>query len=371
MTRILIATQPRDYHAFVIAAGLRHKGHDPVLWYGADFPIKQCGSIEVDGDGYRWSMRGEQLDEPAAPFDVVWLRRPNAPQVPKDLDPSDRVVAQRHCTAFYRAFWNLVAPDAFWVNSRFSRNADIKPRQLVEAREVGFTVPITLFSNDPERIKAFLRQHEGETIYKSFAQAHWQTDQGTASLFTTTIGLDDLPDDDILQASAGIFQRRVPRAFELRVTAMGHHMLAAKLVPPTEADGHIDSRRTLGITTIEPFELPEPVADRCRALLQRLGLVFGCFDLLVTPQGEVVFLEVNPMGQFLWVEQSQPELRVTDAFCELLGQARPDFEPSLRENALRFADIRAQAREMALEAQERHIIPESNPMLKEQRDRSE
>lgn len=367
MTRILIATQPRDFHAFVVAAGLRAKGHEPVLWYGADFPTKQRGSIELDDEGHRWSMQGEQLDEPAAPFDVVWLRRPYAPEMPAGLDPADLVVARRACTAFYRSFWNLVAPDAFWVNSRFSRNADIKPRQLVEARAVGFSIPTTLCSNDPERIRAFLREHEGQTIYKPFAQAHWQSDQGTASLFAAPIEEDDLPDDDILQASAGIFQRQVPRDHELRVTAMGQHLFAARLVPPPEAADHVDSRRTMGITSIEPAELPAEVASRCRALMDRLGIVFGCFDLLVTPQGEHVFLEVNPMGQFLWVEHHQPSLLLADAFCEMLGQGRADFEWQPRDDALRFEQLRARARALALDACERHVAPSATRTVREER----
>ena len=55
-----------------------------------------------------------------------------------------------------------------------------------------------------------------------------------------------------------------------------------------------------------------------------MGLVFGCFDLVVTPEDEYVFLEVNQMGQFLFVERFCG-LPLLDAFSEFLLQADADF----------------------------------------------
>ena len=67
------------------------------------------------------------------------------------------------------------------------------------------------------------------------------------------------------------------------------------------------------------------MAEWCRALLRRLGLVFGCIDFIVTPEGEYVFLEVNQMGQFLWVELANPEFPLLQAFAEFLVSQDPEF----------------------------------------------
>ena len=56
-------------------------------------------------------------------------------------------------------------------------------------------------------------------------------------------------------------------------------------------------------------------------------IVFGCFDLIVTPNGDVIFLEVNPMGQFLWIEYLCPEIQLLELFCEFLLAQRFDFTP--------------------------------------------
>ena len=57
-------------------------------------------------------------------------------------------------------------------------------------------------------------------------------------------------------------------------------------------------------------------------LMRMLGLAFGCIDLIVTPQGEYVFLEVNEMGQFLWVEQREPACPLLRAFATMLIEGR-------------------------------------------------
>jgi hypothetical protein len=297
----------------------------------------------------------------------VWFRRPGVPTLPDDLDldPGDREISDRACTAFYRAFWNLVAPDAFWINPPAGRNADIKPRQLIEAAQVGFAIPPTLFSNDPARIRAFLTKHAGETVFKSFYQAHWETANGMAQLFTSDVGLEDLPEDDLLQVSAGIFQRKVAKQYELRVTAIGTQLFTAKLYSQESTLGRGDWRRAGSSLRVETTELPAAVAARCRALMQRLGLVFGCFDLIVTPEDEYVFLEVNPMGQFLWVEEQAPSLWLADAFCELMIQRRADHDWRPAAESVRFAELVSEARALVDEATRRHVLERDRFFVKE------
>jgi glutathione synthase/RimK-type ligase-like ATP-grasp enzyme len=355
VTRILIATYPGDYHSIVVATALRHKGHEPVLWYAPDFPTMQRGTIEIEGREHSWSMVGEELDERSSSFDVVWFRRPSAPMITADLHPGDRQIAERACTAFYRAFWHLVAPDAFWVNPLASRSADIKPLQLIEAARIGFSIPPTLCSNDPARIRAFLDKHRGETVYKSFVPAAWETGEGIAHLFTSPVTLDDLPDDDLLQTSVGMFQRRIDKKHELRVNVIGERLFAAKLHSQQNELARQDWRRAFKTLQLEATELPVEVGEKCIALMKRLGLVFGCFDLIVTNDDEYVFLEVNPMGAFLWVEETDPSILVTDAFCELLIQGKPQFEWTATRATVRYAELRDEALAFSREAERRHV----------------
>jgi len=152
--RILIPTIHRDIHAVAVSLALRAKGHEATLLYGADFPVSQHNSIHLTPDGVRWRCVGPEIDFDDTVFDTVWYRRPTMPILPESLRRSDKRVAERSCEYFFRSFWQLLAPDAFWVNSLASRaRAILKPIQLLEAVRVGLKIPPTLFSNDPrERV---------------------------------------------------------------------------------------------------------------------------------------------------------------------------------------------------------------------------
>lgn len=52
-----------------------------------------------------------------------------------------------------------------------------------------------------------------------------------------------------------------------------------------------------------PHKLPKKIEDLCLRLVSELGLVYGAIDLILTPSDEYVFLEINPNGQWYWVEQ--------------------------------------------------------------------
>lgn len=91
--------------------------------------------------------------------------------------------------------------------------------------------------------------------------------------------------------------------------------------------------------------------------MKDLGLVFGCFDFIVTPEGEYIFLEVNEMGAFLWIEQQLPEMGMLDAFCEFLIQGRKDFLWSPSTATLHWDDVIEEAeRQLQAEAPKRHVI---------------
>lgn len=353
--RVLIPTQIHDIHAKVVQRALEMRGHEAVLWYGGDLPSRQSLALEIDETGAT-ALRIDGSDIAASgSYDVVWLRRPVYGVVPEDMHPGDRAFAEREWEQFLRGLWLTIGEGAFWVNARQAATlAGSKPRQLVEATRVGFTVPRTLFSNDPAQIRAFIRDNPGETIYKPFCTSSWKMEDGAAYLFTAVVDEDALPADDVLRLAPGIFQPRVDKAYELRVTVMGRRLFAVRLASQSLEQARVDWRIGTRALDMQPVTLPPAIEARCLALLDRLGLVFGCIDLIVTPAGEHVFLEVNQMGQFLWLEELLPELPLLDAFCAMLEQARPDFDWRPEAATLRFADLQDRARDEVIDAP--HVV---------------
>lgn len=68
--------------------------------------------------------------------------------------------------------------------------------------------------------------------------------------------------------------------------------------------------------------MPKLIEQQCVALMKKLGLAFGCFDLIVTPENEYYFLEVNEQGQFLWVEEENPNISMLNTFIHSENSSR-------------------------------------------------
>ncbi|HKV11502.1 MAG TPA: hypothetical protein VJ725_25385 [Thermoanaerobaculia bacterium] len=355
MTRILIPTHPGDVHAVAVALALEARGHEAVEWFGSDFPTLQSASIDLRGGEIDWEITGPGIMT-GPPFDTVWLRRPTPAVLPEGLHPADRPVARRECHDFLTGLYQLVAPEAFWVNPLASRpRAELKAVQLHEAARAGLTVPPTLLSNDPARIRRFLAEHRGRAIYKPFYPAQWNTDDRVAVLFTTDVDVDDLPDDETLRVTPGIFQAKVDKAHELRVTVMGAHVVTARLLSQEVEAARDDWRAAGAQIRVEPDRLPEKVERACLRLMENLGIVFGAFDFIVTPEGEPVFLEVNPAGQFLWVEESNPDLPLLAPFVDFLLARRHDFRWTPSPGAIRYKDLVEAVTQRIAEAEPLHV----------------
>lgn len=365
--RILILTNPEDYHAFVISEALARKQVPHTLWYASDFPSLQSASVWLGQDAKEsWALAGSEISLPfKGDISGVWLRRPGRPVIPEDVDPNDRVFAYRECTAFLAGLQRLAGEGAFWVNplSGFAR-ANLKIEQLRSAARNGFRIPETLMSNSPAEIRSFLQTRPGRVIYKPFFPFSWKSDDSQATLFCSPVSPDDLPEDPVLAAAPGIFQSLVEKAYEIRVTAMGNRLFAVKICSQEVPSARMDWRAALEHVRLEIMALPAPVAKTCRAVMRDLGIVFGCFDLIVTPAGDYVFLEVNEAGAFLWLEEQLPDLPLTDAFCEFLCGSRVRLPSKARRTEVRLADVSPAALDrMKSSGPPRHVLQtEASPV---------
>jgi glutathione synthase/RimK-type ligase-like ATP-grasp enzyme len=208
---------------------------------------------------------------------------------------------------------------ARWINPRSAdRGARHKGLQLLEAARLGFAIPPTLMSNEPSRVAEQLQAWEERAIYKPFTPSFPLP--GMAA-FTSCV------DSNLIRANAesvkvapGIFQERIEKEYELRITVVGDSIFAVKIDSQQSPTTRLDWRRDYDSLSYAVVKLPAEVEQKLLRLHAALGLVFGAYDFIVTPSGEYVFLEVNPVGQWLWLEEAIG-IGVSRALAELL--ARP------------------------------------------------
>jgi len=124
-----------------------------------------------------------------------------------------------------------------------------------------------------------------------------------------------------ISATPVILQEYVHKSLELRVTVIGPRVFTAALFSQQTREGRVDWRRSVqDDLRHERYDLPEDISERCRRLVKGLGLKFGAIDLILTPEGHFVFLEINPNGQWTWIE-SRTGMPMVDALIDLLSPA--------------------------------------------------
>jgi glutathione synthase/RimK-type ligase-like ATP-grasp enzyme len=295
---ILIVSYPDDPHAQRVIDHLRAGRQAVTLLDVSDLPERATLTVDY-ADPRRPRAAFHRDGEPPIELSdarAVWWRRPQAadPSAVTDLDA--RLFTANEWHEAIGGLWQLL--DARWVNPPARDEcASRKPYQLRVAAEVGLPVPRTLITSDPDRARGFIAAHGlGRTIYKTFSATHavWRE--------TRLVGEDELAVLDAVRLAPVIFQEYVPAEVDLRVTVVGDRIFPAA-IHSQRTDYPVDFRMSLGQAHTEPAELPADVTDRLRALMDRLGLVYGAIDMRRTPRGEHVFLEVNTAGEFLFVEE--------------------------------------------------------------------
>jgi len=354
---ILILTQPGDLHAQAIAELIRRKGGVVELWYTADYPSRATETIYGGGDSgqFQIEVQAPGLVLPGEGFAAIWLRRPAYVPDRDALHPSDVAFADLQCRIFRSGLLDCLYPESFWVNPRWaSARANNKIIQHRAALTAGFVTPETLYTNDPRAVRSFLERHGGQIIFKSLWPLSWRDESTAWYPFTSLLTEEQLPGEEALRNCPGIFQELVAKDYELRVTVMGRTALGAKVLSQQTRAGKVDWRRAYDELEIEPFALPPMFVERCVDLLRALGLVFGCFDFVVTPGGEWVFLEVNQMGQFLFLDK-MAKIPVSDAFSDFLLSGDREFCWQPGSSSATYADIEALALKRTEEAARLHV----------------
>jgi len=273
-------------------------------------------------DGARLSRTLAFADERTSLDDVtaVWYRRFHAgARIPDSV--GDMRVACVHEAR--RALHGMIAAlPCFHLDPLESvRRTDHKELQLVRAAAHGLDVPSTLTSNDPVAVRAFFARHSGNVVVKmqhSFAVVREGEEH---VVFTNDVKERDLADLSGLAFSPMVFQEKIAKAYELRVTVVGKRVFTARVDATKDAKTATDWRRD-GVGLLAAWvqeSLPPTVETGLLGLLAELGLNYGAADFVVTPEGRHVFLEVNAVGEYFWLDRVHP---ISEAIAEvLLGRA--------------------------------------------------
>lgn len=314
---VLIVSTEFDPHADIIINQL-HKRRIPFVRFNTeDFPLRASLTILFEG-----ILHAEELSFPNNPqirgsdITAVWYRRPAPFEFPSGFSPAAHIFAERETRATIQGLWQLL--DCLWVNHPESnRIAELKLKQLKIASQLGFEIPKTLITNDPEEARKFFKSCSGNIVIKCLTGGLVTDNFDSTAIYTNVVGERDMEYVDNIRYTPTLFQEYVPKDIELRITVVGKKVFAAEIHSQTREKTLVDWRRDALNLPHKEHQLPKEIEKKCIALVNFFSLHFGAIDMILTPEGRYVFLEINPNGQWAWVEDLTG-MPISEALVELL-----------------------------------------------------
>ncbi len=233
----------------------------------------------------------------------VYLRRRSLPEG-LNLDEQYHSFVDQEWTRFQRNIWSYLE-DRFWISPPSAIDiASDKLKQLRVARNVGFLVPETIFTNSLAEIITLQKKY-GKCIYKPH-DGGFLSPKSDKAIYASIIeeNITSFSEmEERLKICPGIFQPYIEKAYELRVTVVGKKVFAAKIDSQKSEKTKIDWRRYDFKNVPHSTEkIPQAEEQKCIEIVEKLGLKFGAIDMIVTPKSEFYFLEINANGQWAWIE---------------------------------------------------------------------
>jgi glutathione synthase/RimK-type ligase-like ATP-grasp enzyme len=325
----LVVAARGDVHADVVARLLRQRGHDPGFLHQED--MLRSASLTVQRDGAHWSGSLDTGTDVISLRDtrVVWWRRQVSYHAPLAPPPGGERFARASTRAAMDGLWRTLGrdPDVYWMSDPFRiKAAANKIGQLHRAIQLGFSVPRTVVTSDPGKVREFYEECSGRIVYKSVSDGI-VTDIGALGphnksavpfLFTSVVGEQELAGIESVRTTPCLFQEMIPKDRELRVTVFEDQVFTCALYSQDDERSRIDWRHKNAEFRYAAETLPGELAKRCVELTRGYGLNFAAFDFIVTPDGDYVFLEMNPNGQWLFAQLKVPELTMAQALTDIL-----------------------------------------------------
>lgn len=281
----------------------------------------ECHIIECDSvayrDGVSYSVGDDQATDRVitstghsirlGDCGLLWMRRIRANQLlAEQVTPAHRDIINSDCRGALSGLLATKFRGKWYSHPEASFRASDKVAQLQVAHDCGFRVPRTLVSQSQSDIAAFFDREGGRMIVKAVV--------GVAEPFLRTMLIEDLEtfNSDAFAVSPAIYQEFVPGTRHLRILSYGGMSRAGIIDTPD-----VDWRPNLNVP-IEAYVVDAALQRRIDGVLDALGLSMGVIDIKIDDAGDFVWLEVNPQGQFAFLEPltGQSLLRDLASFFE-------------------------------------------------------
>ena len=242
----------------------------------------------------KWEIESSSWKISKIDVDSIYYRKPEIPSL-VDYDKSDRLIIAGDMIAMV----NGIVDDFYGTvltKPSILRKAENKIYQLLLAKKCGFEMPMSYIGNDQKKCNSLIKK--SKTIIKPIFLNKIQENECADRYKVFSTGYCDNYVDNIEMTPIYV-QEYISKQYEVRLIILKNNCWTVKIVSKNRLDWRLDYDNN----TYYVIEAPDDIKRKCMACLKKMDLQFGIFDFIVTNDDKWIFLEVNPNGQWLWLEE--------------------------------------------------------------------
>lgn len=330
---IIIVTNMFDPHADVVIRKLASQSENVIRLNTDYIPHDSSLRLSIQNDNEDFELKILKNGRVISSNDIksIWWRRPEIFDSSFLKNDDQRRFFEREMSSIWRGIWTGL--NTFWVSHPNNiAVAEIKLGQLRIAKELGFTIPATIFTNLRGEVEGFSSKHPQGIVYKVvrdnflgiphkgvYDTKDSQEFKIARTVEVTSEDIQSLPKKDVIWSQ---FQEKLQKRYEYRVTVIGSRVFSVRIDSQSDEQSKIDWRNNQAGLDYYLCQLPLDIEEKCQALVDYYNLNYGAIDLVETVDGEFVFLEINASGQYMWLEKHLNTSEMTDHLCEILIAGR-------------------------------------------------
>lgn len=315
--KVLILTKKIDIESDLLGIQLLKNGIDYLKVTEEDIPLNFHIEFKIGKHNDFLLRLGNRKFNPGE-IKIVLFRYFD----PKFLHYSSRGVTQMYSAQqWYQAFNCLpIALNALWINHpQRTFESENRLNQLLVAQQLGFRTPETLITNQMEAATKFFKRCSRSTIVKVLHHHEIYLNQRSYRFLTNNIEASHLSKFNELTYAPVIFQKKIENDSEIRVTVVNDKTFSCRLSTIKEkrnfSDLHEIREKELKFSEIN---LSKKMEKLCIKLNRRLGLQVSSIDFVQAKNGELYFLEINPIGDWNWIEK-HTNLQITKSIFDFIN----------------------------------------------------
>ena len=322
--KVLLLAHEKDDHAAPVHWALTQAGFGAECHGGVSATAGEHASLILNSGIFNPEINPEPAvvlgAMTAKRGDTVWFREPN-------LAPETTVSPGAKFLGFWHEIVSMLEGlPARCINKPSATNLiNNKAVQLLLAGKAGLRVPATVMSNAPAAVREFFDCYPESAVCKPFVPHIWQRQDSKDTALAETFPLtrEQLPADEVFTYAPAIYQQRIDKQFDVRTVLMGRRIYSFALrTPGNSLDWRFDA--AISNLDVQVIVTPAEVEHGLLTFAEASGICFGSADFAVDRHGQWWFLEVNEEGQFLWLEQYNPQAALLQKFCAFLTADEDD-----------------------------------------------